>query len=76
MTAKVFGAALGIATLWSVGAVNFNEISNVLTVQIDFKPGTRFAISGHKGVHQGHDTAPKTYRHVRAEVEVSHRGCG
>jgi transposase len=64
MTAKVFEAALGIAAPWSVGAVDFDEATKVLTVQIDFKSGTRFAISGHEGVHPVHDTVPKTYRHL------------
>lgn len=64
MTAKVFEAALGIAAPWSVGGVDFDEATKVLTVQIDFRPGTRFAISGHEGVHPVHDTVPKTYRHL------------
>jgi len=64
MTAKVFEAALGIGAPWSVGAVDFDEVGKVLTVQIDFKPGTRFAIAGHEGVHPVHDTVPKTYRHL------------
>jgi transposase len=64
MTAKVFEAALGIAAPWSVGAVDFDEATKVLTVQIDFKPGTRFAVSGHEGLHPVHDTVPKTYRHL------------
>ena len=47
MTAKVFEAALGIADPWSVASVDFDEAAKVLTVLIDFKPGSRFAISGH-----------------------------
>ncbi|AMM18523.1 hypothetical protein AX768_30220 (plasmid) [Burkholderia sp. PAMC 28687] len=42
MTAKVFEAALGISAPWSVGAVDFNESTKVLTVPVDFKPGTRW----------------------------------
>jgi transposase len=64
MTTKVFEAALGISAPWSVGAVDFDEGTKVLTVRIDFTPGTRFAISGHEGVHPVHDTVPKTYRHL------------
>ena len=45
MTAKVFETALGIAAPWSVASVEFDEGSKVLTVQIDFKPGSRFAVS-------------------------------
>jgi transposase len=36
----------------------------VLTVLIDFEPGSRFAISGHEGMHPVHDTVVKTYRHL------------
>ena len=64
MTAKVFEAALGIADPWSVASVDFDEAAKVLTVLIDFKPGSRFAISGHEGEHPVHDTVTKTYRHM------------
>ena len=47
MTAKLFESALGIAAPWSVAAVEFDETARVLTVLVDFKPGSRFAISGH-----------------------------
>jgi transposase len=36
----------------------------VLTVPVDFKPGTRFPVSGHEGLHPVHDTVVKTYRHL------------
>ena len=64
MTAKLFEAALGIADPWAVAAVDFDEAAKVLTVRIDFKAGSHFAISGHEGVHPVHDTVPKTYRHL------------
>ena len=64
MTAKLFEAALGIAAPWSVSTVEFDEAAKLLTVLVDFKPGTRFAISGHEGEHAVHDTVPKTYRHL------------
>ena len=64
MTAKVFEAALGIAAPWSVGGVDFDEATKVLTVRIDFTAGTRFAISGYEGAHPVHDTVSKTYRHL------------
>jgi transposase len=64
MTAKVFEAALGIAEPWSVVSVEFDEAAKVLTVVIDFKPGSHFAISGHAGVHPVHDTLTKSYRHM------------
>ncbi|MGQ0708188.1 MAG: ISL3 family transposase [Rhodoferax sp.] len=64
MTAKVFEAALGIAEPWFVAGVDFAEASKVLTVQIDFKAGTRFPVSGYPGLHPVHDTVVKTYRHL------------
>lgn len=64
MTAKVFEAALGIAAPWSVVSVDFDEAAKLLTVLIDFKPGSRFAVSGHEGSHAVHDTVTKTYRHL------------
>jgi transposase len=64
MTAKVFEAALGIADPWFVASVDFDETAKVLSVLIDFKPGSRFAISGHAGVHPVHDTVTKNYRHM------------
>ena len=64
MTAKLFESALGIAAPWSVTAVEFDEAARVLTVLVDFQPGSRFAISGHEGEHPVHDTVTKTYRHL------------
>lgn len=64
MTAKLFETALGIAEPWSVASVNFDETTKVLTISIDFLPGSRFAVSGHEGVHPVHDTVSKTYRHL------------
>lgn len=31
--------------------MDFDEAAKVLTVLIDFAPGSRFAVSGHEGVH-------------------------
>lgn len=64
MTAKLFEAALGISAPWAVGAVEFDEAAKLLTVPVDFKPGTRFKVSGHEGLHPVHDTVVKTYRHL------------
>jgi transposase len=61
---KLFEAALGIKAPWAVSAVNFDEAAKVLTVDIDFKPGTRFAVSGFEGLHPVHDTVIKRYRHL------------
>lgn len=64
MTAKLFETALGIAKPWSVASVDFDETTKVLTILIDFLPGSRFPVSGHEGVHPVHDTVSKTYRHL------------
>ena len=64
MSAKLFEAALGIAAPWSVKSVEFDEGARVLTVLVDFEPGTHFAIAGHEGTHPVHDTVAKTYRHL------------
>ena len=64
MAANVFEAALGISAPWSVGAVEFDVATKVLTVPVDFKPGTRFPVSGHEGLHPVHDTVVKNYRHL------------
>lgn len=64
MTAKLFEAALGIATPWTVASVDFDESAKTLTVLIDFKPGSRFEVCGHEGAHPVHDTVTKTYRHL------------
>ena len=64
MTAKLFETALGIAEPWSVASVDFDEATKVLTISIDFLPGSRFPVSDHEGVHPVHDTVSKTYRHL------------
>ena len=65
MTAKVFEAALGIAAPWSVATVNFDEAAKLLTVLIDFKVGSRFAVSGHDGVQGVHDTVTTRVRQFK-----------
>jgi hypothetical protein len=61
---RLFEAALGIAPPWFVASVRFDEASKVLTVCIDFKAGSRFAVEGAAGEHPVHDTVTKTYRHL------------
>ena len=55
MTGKLFDAALGVGQSWLVSAVEFDVAAKVLTVLIDVKPGSRFALSGHAGEHPVHD---------------------
>jgi transposase len=64
MSERLFEQALGIAVPWSVGAVKFDEAAKTLTITIDFKAGSRFAVAGRDGVHPVHDTVVKTYRHL------------
>src|SRR5690606_32325750 len=61
---KLFEAALGIQAPWAVTSVRFDEAAKVLTVDIDFKRGSRFAVPGHEGAHPVHDTLVKEYRHL------------
>lgn len=61
---KLFETALGIAAPWFVKTVEFDEAARVLTVQIDFQRGSRFAVAAEAGLHPVHDTVTKTYRHL------------
>lgn len=61
---KLFETALGIAAPWYVMAVEFDEAARMLTVQIDFQRGSRFAVAAETGVDPVHDTVTKTYRHL------------
>lgn len=64
MHEKVFEVALGIAAPWSVTGVAFDAAAKVLTVDVDFAAGSRFAVAGIDGVHPVHDTVSKSYRHL------------
>ncbi len=64
MHENLFEAALGIASPWFVAGVRFDEVGKLLTVDIDFKPGSRFTAQGSSGEHPVHDTVTKTYRHL------------
>ena len=61
---KLFEAALGITRPWYVAGVEFDESTKVLSVRVDFEPGSRFASEGMAGEHPVHDTVTKTYRHL------------
>ena len=64
MSTKLFESALGIAEPWFVESLKFDESAKTLTILINFKVGSRFAVSGFDGVHGVHDTVIKTYRHL------------
>ena len=61
---KLFEAALGINAPWSVKSVEFDAAAKLLTVLIDFAPGTRFGVPGVAGQHPVHYTVAKDYRHL------------
>jgi len=61
---RLFEAALGIASPWSVAGVRFDEASKVLTVAIDFAAGSRFTVEGVAGEHPVYDSLTKRYRHL------------
>jgi transposase len=64
MTAELFSVALGVESPWSVTKVDFDQARKRLTILIDFKSGTRFAVAGAEGAHPVHDTTAKSYRHL------------
>lgn len=77
MTAKLFEAALGIASPWYVKGVEFDAAKKTLIIAVDFVAGSRFAVPGVDGAHPAHDTVAKRYRHLnffqhecRLEVRV------
>jgi transposase len=61
---RLFESALGIDVPWFVRSVEFDEAAKLLTVGVDFVPGTRFSVAGQEGKHPVHDTVAKTYRHL------------
>lgn len=64
MTNKLFEAALGITDPWYVYGVDFDAAQQQLTIQVDFRAGSRFAFPGEAGEHPVHDTKTKRYRHL------------
>jgi hypothetical protein len=56
MTAKLFEAALGIASPWTINGVEFDVAKKTLTIAVDFIAGSRFAVPGVTGTHPAHDT--------------------
>ena len=61
---QLFEAALGIAKPWTVQDVDFDLGRKMLTIRVDFAPGTRFPAPGAEGVHPVHDTQIKRLRHL------------
>lgn len=64
MNQQVFEAALGVQEPWFLSGMEFDEAARVLTLRIDFRRGSRFALPGVDGEHPVHDTVSKRYRHL------------
>ena len=64
MTAKLFEAALGIASPWYINGVEFDAAQKTLAIAVDFVAGSRFAVPGVEGAYPAHDTVTKRYRHL------------
>ena len=64
MNNELFEAALGISPPWFLESVDFDKAKCVLTIQINFTKGSRFACEGADGQHPVHDTQIKRYRHL------------
>lgn len=61
---QLFESALGIATPWHVKRVKFDAEKRMLTISIDFSPGTRFSVAGSGAALPVHDTVMKRLRHL------------
>lgn len=64
MTAKLFEAALGMTSPWYINGVDFDVAKKLLTLNVDFVAGSRFAVPEVEGMHPVHDTVTKRYRHL------------
>ncbi len=64
MSAQIFEAALGVTPPWFIADLEFDEAARTLTIQVDFRRGSRFQIPDFEGEHPVHDTVTKRYRHL------------
>ena len=62
---ELFANALGISDPRYVKRVNFKGADRLLMVEIDFRPGSRFAVDGVEGEHPARDTETKFYQHLK-----------
>jgi transposase len=75
MVENLFETALGIVAPWYIANFDFDAEGHRLSIQIDFKRGSRFSVPGVEGQHPVHDTIKKSYRHLNffqytCELEV------
>jgi transposase len=61
---QLFEVALGVAAPWFVREARFDGEARSLTIQIDFRAGSRFTHPECAGEHPVHDTQTKRYRHL------------
>ena len=63
---ELFAAALGLADPWFVAGLDFEKSGTRqrLTIRIDFRPKSRFAVEGGGPEHPVHDTRVKRYQHL------------
>ena len=61
---QLFEAALGVTSPWYVRESRFDAEARNLTIQVDFRAGSRFGHADAPGEHPVHDTQTKRYRHL------------
>ena len=64
MSAQIFEAALGLTPPWFIADLEFDEAARTLTIQVDFRRGSRFQAADVEGEYPVHDTVTKRYRHL------------
>lgn len=63
-TTTIFSTALGITDPWYVKSVKFDKELKRLDIQIAFKKGSSFSVTGVDGMHKAYDTVEKSWRHL------------
>jgi hypothetical protein len=61
---QLFEAALGVSSPWYVREARLDVGARTLTIQFDFRAGSRFTHREFPGEHPVHDTQTKRYRHL------------
>ena len=64
MQNELFSSALGVSNPWFIKEVSLDQPKHILTIQIDFETGSRFAVNKAEGCHPVYDTKVKRYRHL------------
>jgi len=63
-TEQLFETALGLSDPWFVRSIRFDVDNKTLTIDVDFKSGSRFALAGENEEHPVHDTQTQRLRHL------------